>query len=179
MLLNCGVGEILESPLNCKQIKPVNSKGNQSWIFIGRIDAEAEMSIFWPPSAKTLEKTHWKRLWYWQRLKAGGEGDEIIEWHHWLDGHEFEQALGVGDGHGGLPSCSPWGCKESDMTEQLNWLNWYYGDHMLESVKGELQVSLNCLPSVSPGQVSLSVSVSSFYKQGLWCLPWKSLRNFT
>ena len=70
------------------------------------------------------ELTHWKRPWWWARLKAGGEGtteDEMVGWHHRLDGHEFEQALGVGDEQGSLVYCSPQGCKESDMTEQLNW----------------------------------------------------------
>ena len=61
--------------------------------------------------------THWKRPWCWERLKAGGEGDEMVGWNNRLDGHEFEQALGAGDGQGSLVCCSPWGLKESDMTE--------------------------------------------------------------
>ena len=65
--------------------------------------------------------THWRRPWCWERLKAGGEGDEIVGWHHWLNGHEFEQGLGVGDGQGSLACCDPWGCKEWDTTERLNW----------------------------------------------------------
>ena len=72
MLLNCGVEKTLESPLDCKEIQPVYPKGNQSWIFIGRTDAEAETPVFWPPDAKT----HWKRPWCWERLRAGGEGDD-------------------------------------------------------------------------------------------------------
>ena len=67
---------------------------------------------------------HLKRPWCWERLKAGGEGDNrewMVGWHHWLDGHEFEQALGVGDGQGSLACCSPWGCKELETTEWLNW----------------------------------------------------------
>ena len=73
------------------------------------------------------ELTHWKRLWYWEGLGAGGEGmteDEMVGWHHRLDGREFEWTPGVGDGQGGLACCSSWGCKESDMAERLNWLNW-------------------------------------------------------
>ena len=109
----------LESPLDCKKIEPVNPKGNQSWIFIGRTNAEA--SILWPPDAKS-----WL-IWrdpdagkdWWQ--ENGMTEDEMVGWHHWFDGHEFEQALGVGDGQGGLACCSPWGHKESDMTEWLNW----------------------------------------------------------
>ena len=101
---------------------PVNSKGNQSWIFIGRIDAEAETPILCPPDAKSW--LIWKDC-FWERLKAGGEGDNR-GWDGWmaspLDGYEFEQALGVGDGQGGLVCCSPWGPKESDTTEQLNWI---------------------------------------------------------
>ena len=112
----------LESPLDCREIKPVHPKGDQSWVFIGRTDVEAET----PDTLATWceELTHWKRPWCWERLKAGGEGvieDEIVGWHHQLNGHEFEQALGVGDGQGGLACCSPWGLKESDTTEQLNW----------------------------------------------------------
>ena len=103
----------LESPLDCKEIQPVHPNGNQSWIFIGRTDAEAETPILWPPDAK-------KRLWCWERLKARGEGDNR-GWHHRLDGYEFEQAPGVGDGQGSLACCSPWDRKESDMNEQLNW----------------------------------------------------------
>ena len=112
----------LESSLDCKEIKPVNPKGNQSWIFIGRIDAEAEAPILWPPDVKN---------WFtgkdsdagkdWRQEEKGMTEDEVIGWHHWFDRHKFEQALGVGDGQGSLACCSPWGCKESDMTEQLNW----------------------------------------------------------
>ena len=84
------LGKALERPLDCKQIKPVHSKGNQPWIFIGRTDAEAEAPILWPPDVK-----NWLtgRPWCWERLKVGGEGtteDEMVEWHHWLNGHEFE-----------------------------------------------------------------------------------------
>ena len=109
----------LESPLDCKEIKPVSPKGNQSWIFIGRTDAEAP--ILWPPDGKSW--LIWKdpdagKDW---RQEKGMTEDEIVGWHHWLDGHEFEQALGGGDGQGSLVCCSPWGLKESNMTEGLNW----------------------------------------------------------
>ena len=112
----------LESPLDFKEIKPVNLKGNQSWIFIGRTDAEAETSILWPPDAK-----NWL-IWKdpdagkdWRQEEKGATEDEMVGWHHWLDGHELEQDLGVGDGQGSLACYSPWGCKEMDMTERLNW----------------------------------------------------------
>ena len=112
----------LESPLYCKEIKPVNPKGDQSWIFIGRTDAEAETPILWPPDAKNW--LIWRdpdagKDWGWE--KEGTTEDEMVGWHHQLNGHEFEQALGVGDGQGSLACCSPWGHKESDRTEQLNW----------------------------------------------------------
>ena len=92
------------------------------------------------------ELTHLKRPWCWERLKVGEKGtteDEMGGWHHWLSGHEFEQALGVGDGQGGLACCSPWGHKESDTTERLNWteLNW----SNYTSTVGYIFFSLNCL----------------------------------
>ena len=109
----------LESPLDCTEIKPVNPKGNQSWIFIGRTDDETP--ILWPPDAKnwlTGKDTDAGKDW---RQEKGTTEDEMVRWHHWLDGHEFEQVSGVGDGQRSLACCSPWGNKESDATEQLNW----------------------------------------------------------
>ena len=92
-------------------------KGNQFWIVIGGTDAEAPIPwVTW-----CEEPIHWKRPWCWERLKAGGEGDENVGWYHWLNGHEFEQAPRVGDGQGSLVCCSPWSHKESDTTEWLNW----------------------------------------------------------
>ena len=96
-----------------REIKPVNPKGYQSWIFIGRTDVEAETNTL---ATWCEELTHWKRPWCWERLKGMTE-DEMVRWHHWLHGHEFEYAPGVGDGQGGLACFSPWGCKESEMTE--------------------------------------------------------------
>ena len=115
------LGKTLESPLDCKDFKPVHPKGNQSWILIGKTDTEAETSILWPPDAK-------KRLVWkdpdpgkdWRQEEKGMTEDEMVGWHHRYDGHEFEEAPGVGDGQGSLACCSPWGCKESDTTEQLN-----------------------------------------------------------
>ena len=98
----------LESPLDSKEIQPVTPKGNQSWIFIGRTDAETETPILWPPDAK-----NWP-IWKdpdagkdWGQEEKGMTKDEMVGWHHWLDGHEFEQALGAGDGQGSLACCSP------------------------------------------------------------------------
>ena len=111
----------LESPMDCKEIQPVHPKGNQSWIFIGRTDAEAETPILWPPVVKNwlIGKDPDARK-YWRQEKGTTE-DEMVGWHHQLDGHEFEQALEVGDGQEGLACCSPWGRKESDTIERLNW----------------------------------------------------------
>ena len=112
----------LESPLDCKEIKPVNPKGNQSWIFIGGTDAEAETPILWPPDAKNwFTRKDPDAVKDWRREEKGTTEDEMVGWHNQRDGHEFDQALGVGDGQGSLACYSPWGHKESDTTEQLNW----------------------------------------------------------
>ena len=110
-----------ESPLDCKEIQPVHPKGDQSWLFIGKTDAEAETPVLWPPGEKNwligkdpdTEKD-------WRQEEKGMTEDEMVGWHHWPDGHEFEQVLGAGDGQGCLECCSPWGRNESDMTEWLN-----------------------------------------------------------
>ena len=109
----------LENPLDCKEIKPINSKGNQSWIFFGRTDAEAEASILWPPDVKSLIVGKDPDSGKDQGQKREAE-DEMVGWHYQLDGHEFEQALGVDDWQRSLAFCSPSGHKESDMTKRLN-----------------------------------------------------------
>ena len=115
----------LESPLDCKEIKPVNPKGNQSWIFTGRTDAEAETPILWPPDVMNwLTGKDPDARKDWTQEEKGTKEDEITGWHHWLNGHTFEYAPGVGDGQGGLVCCSPWGRKELDTTERLNWTDW-------------------------------------------------------
>ena len=114
----------LESPFVCKEIKPVHPKGNPSWKFIGRTDAEAETPILWPPDAKNwLTGKDPDAGKDWRPEEKGATEDEMVGWHHRLDGHEFEQSLGAGDGQAGLACCSPWGRKESDTTERLNWRN--------------------------------------------------------
>ena len=112
----------LESPSDCKEIQPVHPKGDQSWIFIVRADVEAETPILRPPDMKNW--LIWKHAdagkdWRWD--EKGTTEDEMVGWHHWCHGHEFEQAPGVGDGQGSLACYSQWGHKESDMTEWLNW----------------------------------------------------------
>ena len=112
----------LESPLDCKEIQPVHPEGNHSWVFIGRTDAEAETPILWPPNAKS-----WL-IWKdpdagkdWGQEEKGTTEDEMVGWHHWLNGHGFGWTLRVGDGQEGLSCCGSWGCKELDKTEWLNW----------------------------------------------------------
>ena len=110
----------LESPLDCKEIQPVHPK-DQSCMFTGKTDVEAKLQYF---GHLMWKLTPLKRHWCWERLRAGGEGDdrdEIVGWHHRLNGHGFEWTPGVGDGQGSLPCCSSWGCKELDMTGRLNW----------------------------------------------------------
>ena len=105
----------LESPLDCKEIKPVHPKGDQSWIFIGRIDAEAETLILRPSDVK-----NWLIGKDWRQEEMEVTEDGMFGWHHQLNGHEFEKTPGVSDGQGGLACCSPWGPKESDTTERLS-----------------------------------------------------------
>ena len=110
----------LESPLDFKEIQPVHPKGDQSWVFFGRNDAEAETPVLWPPHATSWligKDSDAGREWEEKVMTE----DEMAGWHHWLDGHESEWTLGVGDGQGGLASCDSWGRKESDTTERLNW----------------------------------------------------------
>ena len=112
----------LEGPLDCKEIQPVHRKGDQSWVFIGRTDAEAETPILWPPHAKSwLIGKDPDAGKDWGQEEKGMTEDEMVGWHHWLDGHGFGWTPGVGDGQGGLVCCDSWGRKESDTTERLNW----------------------------------------------------------
>ena len=112
----------LERPLDCKEIQPVHSKGDQSWVFTGRTDAKAETPVLWAPHGKswlTGKDSDSGRVW--GQKEKGITEDEMAEWHHRLDGRESGWTLGVGDGQGGLVCCNSWGCKESDTTEWLNW----------------------------------------------------------
>ena len=126
MLLKCGVEEDSWESLGQQGDQTVNPKGNHPWLFTRRTDAEAGAPVLWPPDAKS-----------WLLVKdpdAGGDSiflpsitqeekgvteDEMVGWHHWLNGHELEKTLGDSWGQGSLACCSPWGCKESDTTERL------------------------------------------------------------
>ena len=111
----------LESPLDCKKIQPVHSKGDQSWVFFGRTDAKAETPEPWPPHAKSwLIGKDSDAGRDWEQEEKGRTEVEMARWHHRLDEHEFEWTPGV-DGQGGLECCNSWGHKESDTTERLNW----------------------------------------------------------
>ena len=113
----------LESLLDCKEIQPAHPKADQSWVLIGRTDVEAVTPIFRPPDAKS-----WL-IWKdpdagkdWRQEEKGMTEDEMVGWHHWLNGHEFERTWGASNGQGGLACCSPWGHKELDMTAtEVNW----------------------------------------------------------
>ena len=126
----------LGSPLDSKKFKPVNPKGTQAWIFIWRTDAEAP--ILWPPDMKKwlIEKDPGTGK-DWRQEEKGTTVDEMVGWHHWLDGHDSKQAPGVGDGQGSLVCYSPWGCKELDMTEQLNWTDWWFSRNYITRVPME------------------------------------------
>ena len=112
----------LASPLDCKEIQPVHPKGDQSWVFIGGTDAKAETPILWPPDVKSWlickDPDAGKD---WGQEEKGTTEDEMVGWHHRLDGHGFGWTPGVGDGQGGLVYCGLWGHKELDTTEWLNW----------------------------------------------------------
>ena len=122
MLLNCAVGEDSWESLDCKEIKPVHPKGDQSWVFIGRTDAKAKTPILWPLDVKSwLIGKDPDAGKDWRQEEKGTIENEIVGWHHWLNGREFEQASGVGDGQGSLVCYSPWSHKDLEPTEWLNW----------------------------------------------------------
>ena len=111
----------LESPLDSKEIKPINPKGNQPWIFVGRVDAEAEAPTLWSSDVNSwLTGKVPDAGKDWRQEEKGTTEDEMVGWYHQLNGHEFEQALGNSLGQGSLACCSLWGHKELDTTDRLN-----------------------------------------------------------
>ena len=118
----------IESPLDCREIQPVYSKGDQSSVFIGRTDAKAETPVLWPSHEKSwLIGKHSDARRDWGQEEKGTTEDEMAGWRHWLDGRESEWTLGVGDGQGGLACCDSWGHKDSETTDwtKLNWTEMY------------------------------------------------------
>ena len=118
-----------------KEMQPVHSKGDQSWVFFGRNDAKAETPVLWPPHAKSwLIGKDSDAGRDWGQEEKGTTEDEMGGWHHRLDGHGFGWTPGVGDRQGGLACCNSWGRKESDTTGRLNWteLNWKYSDQLTQ-----------------------------------------------
>ena len=120
----------LKSLLDCKDIQPVNPEENQSWIFIGRTDAETETPVLWPPNVKNWllgRDPDAGKDWRWE--EKGMTEDEMVGWHYWFSGHEVESTLGVGDGQGGLACCSPWGCRVwHDWVTELNWTELWFSN---------------------------------------------------
>ena len=148
MLLNCDVGEDSWEFFGLQEIKPVHPKGNQTWIFIGRLMLKLKLQYFGDLMGRTdsLKKT--LMLGKIEGRREGDHGRWDIWIHHRLDGHEFEQALGVGDGQGSLASCSPWVRKESDMTEQLNWLKQKL-EYTTQRVSPKVNYQFNSVQSLS------------------------------
>ena len=120
----------LESPFNGKEVQPVHPKGNQSWIFIGRTDSDAEAPILWPPDEKNQfigkDPDAGKD---WKQEEKGMTEDETVGWHHWFNAHELGWISGDGEGQRRLACCDSWGCKESDTTERLKWTEWAIMTH--------------------------------------------------
>ena len=146
MLLNCGVGEDSWESLGLQGHPTSPSKGDQSWVFIGRTDVEAETLILWPPHVKSwLIGKDSDAGRDWGQEEKGTTEDEMAAWHHRIDGREFEWTLGAGDGQGGLECWVSWGRKESDTTERLKWteLNWTELKGILQLMK--LQMELHFL----------------------------------
>jgi len=130
------VEKILESPLDCKEIKPVHPKGNQSWIVIGRTDTKAEAPTLWPHDVKnqlTGKDPDAGEDWRWE--EKGMTGDRMVGWHHWLNGHELEETPGDSEGQGSLVRCSPWGRKESDTTWWLKPIELLYNIMLVSTVE--------------------------------------------
>ena len=149
----------LESPLDSKEIKAVNPKRNQPWMFIERADAEPP--ILWPPYTKSQHiRKDPDAGKDWRQEEKGTIEDKMVGWHHWLNGHEFEQALVDGEGQTSLASCNPWGCKESDMTERLS--NWTTAARQNTSSAKEGNAKLFPKIMVGPTHTFISSEISFF-----------------
>ena len=158
----------LESPLDSIEIKPVNPKRNQPYIFIGRTDAEAETPTLWSPDVKSwLTGKDPDAGKDWRQEEKGTTEDEMVGWHHWFNGQEFEQIPGDSEGQGSLACCSPWSCKESDTTE---WLNWIERESLFVClsllIRKEFsrtissQQIFHCIPLAKLGQIAISKQIA-------------------
>ena len=149
----------LESPLDCKEIQSIHSKGDQPWVFFGRNDAKAETPVLWPPHARSwLIGKDSDAGRDWRQEEKGTTEDEMAGWHHRLHGCEFEWTPGVGDGQGGLACCDSWGHKESDTTERLIWSDTSLHEFTLPPIRKQhyrvvthLWIFLSCPSQTSPG----------------------------
>ena len=150
----------LESPLDCKEIQPVHPKGDQSWVFIGRTDAEAETPILWPPHDKSwlIGKDSDARR-DWGQEEKGTTEDEMAGWHHWLSGNEFEWTPGVGDGQGGVACCDSWG-----RTQLRNWT--------------ELSSNMSLLAEFE-AYITLTILVKAAYLKPSWTPQWTDSKFHT
>ena len=149
----------LESPLDCKEIQPVYPKGNQSWVFIGRTDFEAETPILWPPDANSW--LIWKDLDSgkdWGQEEKWTTEDEMVLWNHQLNEHGFGWTPGVGDGQGGLGCC---GCKRLDTTERMNWTERYINSKEEAGWWDSCGKTSQCHWAPSEGQGSVVLNASS------------------
>ena len=161
----------LESPLDCKEIQPVHPKGNQSWIFIGKTGAEAEAPTLWPPDVKN--GLIWKdpgagKDW---RQEKGTTEDEMVGWHHSCEGHEFEQASGVGDRQGSLTFFSLWSHKVSGTTEWLSWLTYARTFLVAQSVKNLPAMLETWVWSLS-WEDPLEKGIATYSSILAWRIPW-------
>ena len=159
----------LESPLDCKEIQPVHSEGDQPWDFFGRNDAKAETPVLWPPHAKSCligKDSDAGRDWGQEK---GMTEDEMAGWHHWLDGCESEWTPGVGDGQGVLACFDSWGRKESDTTE---WLNWTELKNMQPGVEDERKSE-----HLDQGQLFRTAVMDSSSPLQMWWLKRQCIEN--
>ena len=170
MLLNCGVGEdSCESPLECKEIQPVHSEGDQPWNFFGRNDAKAETPVIWPLHAKSwLIGKDSDAGRDWGQEEKGTTEDELSGWHHWLDGRESGWTLGVGDGQGGLACCDSWGRRVGhDWATDLIWSEGLFLCKKCSVDSNELLVSVTLQDYILFGKRQLGLNLDFFY---FWCV---------
>ena len=168
----------LESPLDCKEIKPVNPKGNQPWIFIGRTDAEAEAPILWPPDAKSwLIRKDPDAGKDWGQEEKGTTEYKMVGWHHQLNRHEFEQTVENSEGQRSLVCSSPWGRKETGVSDWTE-LNWISGMDLSESSSCIVDDIRRCFFFKMPleGGSSPTIGINSCSRNEFWVIWGHSMR---